>query len=258
MMRRTFLEQALEVFVDPSASPPMVEAAAAALITAAELGIGAPGSALALWRRAIDARKPLWSRQVQSAIAQMPLEQAILDEAQRIVTSPTPNEAAYETAVLILATPTYARHVSVESLLRFAEAAPGGDSAWGLVRLVEAVNDHGGGVPSSVLRSIRDLWSASNHVALRKQSVEVALLLDEPDFEWTRRMLADADQEVRRTLAMRARKLAGAPDICTLLEERLAVESHRKVRATLHDAISVLTEERSIEEQRIRDEIDIR
>jgi hypothetical protein len=236
----------------------MVEAAAAALITAAELGIGAPGSALALWRRAIDARKPLWSRQVQSAIAQMPLEQAILDEAQRIVTSPTPNEAAYETAVLILATPTYARHIGAESLLRFAQAAPGGESAWGLVSLIEAANDHSGGVPSSTLRSIRDLWSASSHVALRKQSVEVALLLDEPDLGWTRRMLSDIDQEVRRTLAMRARKLAGAQEICALLEERLAVESHRKVRATLHDAISALTEERSIEEQRIRDELDLR
>jgi hypothetical protein len=256
-MHRTFLKQALDVLIDRDTPMPMVEAAAAALITAAEFGIGLPGSALVLWHRAIEPRSPPWSRQVATAISELPVEPTIVAEALQIAVTSSTAEDARMTAVRVLSTPSYSQHVSPAVLLDITDAAPGGELGWHVARLVEAVHSHGGGLTPECLRMIRDRWSTSRNIDHRVQGVEIARLMNAPDVEWARRAITDAEHEVRQMFARRAPKLAGAQEICPLLEERLVVEQHRRVRSALHLAIAEITLECSAEERRVRDECDL-
>jgi hypothetical protein len=188
---------------------------------------------------------------------ELPVEQEILAEALDIASSRLLDEGAYELAVEILAVPRYAARISSGDLLGIVEVAPGGHVGWLVVRLVEAAHAHGGGLAAEKLRAIRDRWTTSPLADHRKQAVEVARLLVEPDIEWARTVTNDTDHEVRDAFARRARKLAGPSDICALLEARLAVERHRSVKAALHDTLASMLEERSFEEQRLREEIEL-
>ena len=152
-------------------------------------------------------------------------------------------EALRDLAIDVLVGSAHAAHVDDRFVLGLIDRATSGDHAREAVRLIEAV--HAARViPAGTLKLVRDRWAASTVSVVREQAVAVANEIAEPDVEFIEQMLADPDAEVRAVIAFGVeREFPGRELAIGLIDARLRVEVHPRVRAALLRAQAALTED---------------
>lgn len=152
-------------------------------------------------------------------------------------------EELRDLAVRVLVGVGHAAQVEDRLIMTMVERGRSGERAQEAVRLIEAVHA-ARGIAVEILRMVRDRWSASPIAAVRESAIAVAGQIADPDVTFIERMLADPAADVRSTMAFEVeREMPGRELAVGLVEARLRVEVHPRVRAALLRAQAALIDD---------------
>jgi len=233
-----FLRQALGVLRDEQAAHGLRAVAAGTLLTAFEREVETPtGSAIAVWN---------WLATVGgdtikfSKVNFIPGGEVVC-RALEALKDPDAGADLQDLAITIVENSPDLSMVSDADMLAIADGEPPPDRARRVVWFVEALHE-GKGLPSTLLRALRDRWAASVHLHLRERSVEIAALLPGLDKAYVEPLLVDPLPKVRRAVAALLGAAEGEDSHAAelLLQARLRDEEDPRVRAQLHVALGSL------------------
>lgn len=242
MTARDLLRTARDLLTDTAASLPLRKAAVEALLSAASDGLALPSGAARLiwtfWTSVPESRSWRYAHKLGDIA-----DERIRAEAMEILERHDCGDELRDLAAEVLVGKAHAIHVDDRLLLALVERVYDESEAHRLGRLIASVHE-ARGVDPSILRAIRDRWSASPLVALRETSVSIAREIVEPDVAFIERMLGDPDAEVRGAMAdALSMAFPGAQIALGVVEARLRVEVHPHSRAALLRAQASLIED---------------
>jgi len=171
-----FLRQALRLLQDQQAPHGLRAVAAGTLLTAFEREVETPaGAAIAVWN---------WLATVGgdtinfSKVNFIPGYEVVC-QAVAVLKAPDTGADLQHLAITVIENSSDLSVVGVADVLAIVDGEPQRDRARRVVWFVEALHERNG-LPSALLRALRDRWAASVHLHLRERSVEIAALLDGP------------------------------------------------------------------------------
>jgi GNAT superfamily N-acetyltransferase len=233
-MRRTpgmnLLAHALDVLSDPNNPPGLREAACAALVAGLEENLAVPhGTPIAIWRWVRETTPKRW------CAAQFRLGE-VYDEAVFVATLEAVRDSGSGTelrqvAIDVLAGSAFAPLVT-DDILQDVVDRPHVEPER-LTRFVEAVHK-GRGIPTDLLRAVRDRWAASTVPTTREAAIAVGALVPKPEDDFWSKMIGDPHEDVRMSAIQVVAKNARTTFASKRFQERLDHEGVADVRAELH------------------------
>ncbi|MBX3210753.1 MAG: hypothetical protein KF850_01835 [Labilithrix sp.] len=163
--------------------------------------------------------------------------------AMAILEAKEVGEELRDLAVRVLVGVGHAAQVEDRLIMTMVERGHSVERAQEAVRLIEAVHA-ARGIAVEILRMVRDRWAATPTAAVREAAIAVTGQVTEPDIGFIERMLADPDADVRAAMAFELeRDLPGRELALGVVEARLRVEVHPRVRAALLRAQAALLDD---------------
>ena len=224
------LAHALEVLSDPNNSPGLREAACAALVAALEENLPVPhGTPIAIWRWVRETTPKRW------CAAQFRLGE-VYDEAVFVATLEAVRDSGSGTelrqvAIDVLAGSAFAPLLT-DDILQDVVDRPHVEPER-LTRFVEAVHK-ARGIPTDMLRAIRDRWASNTVPTTREAAIAVGALISKPEDEFWSMMIDDPHEDVRMSAIQVIAKNARMRFASKHFQERLKHEGVADVRAELH------------------------
>ncbi len=206
------------------------EAACAALVAALEENLPVPhGTPIAIWRWVRETTPKRW------CAAQFRLGE-VYDEAVFVATLEAVRDSGSGTelrqvAIDVLAGSAFAPLLT-DDILQDVVDRPHVEPER-LTRFVEAVHK-ARGIPTDMLRAIRDRWASNTVPTTREAAIAVGALISKPEDEFWSMMIDDPHEDVRMSAIQVIAKNARMRFASKHFQERLKHEGVADVRAELH------------------------
>ncbi|MFO7181512.1 MAG: hypothetical protein DIU78_022610 [Pseudomonadota bacterium] len=237
-----FLKVALDTIQDQHAPRGIQSLAALALLGAMENELEVPsGAPLAVWEWLCGAGRDTIRLAV---IGRIPGEE-VLRRALDVLRDPQAGDDLQELAETVVAHATDLSIVTDDTIRALLDGEPGPARAGRLTSILESLHTNRG-IPSALLRELRDRWARSPHVHLRVEAVTVAGLLPGLDIAFATKMLDDPSPKVRSAAIdlLEQADSVGRAEALRLLRDRLQLEEHTRVRSDIYFAVGSLTRAR--------------